>query len=274
MKREEYNPLEISGILGLSKWTIKDWDKTRLPRIIARINEFKKRSWHRNQFRLLKEIAYFIGKITGDGNLDNKFTIRFISGKRIDLITLRKIIMNKLRIPKNKFSSIIKRQNNGGKSYLLQINDALLGRLVYGLGAPRGNKTKICFNIPKWIIKKKIYSKFYLQGLLEDELTTIKFRKDRKNKFTNIMLKMAKIKRLMPTHIKFLNNIKFIIERFGINCSSVSTVRTNIYQNNTESAYFRILPNKENILKYRDQIGFRVNQNKIRNLNICCKYVL
>ena len=71
----------------------------------------------------------------------------------------------------------LKKRKNKGISYLLQINYAFLGRILYLLGAPIGNKTKVAFKIPDWILANNTHKKRFLQAILEDELTTIKIEK-------------------------------------------------------------------------------------------------
>ena len=123
---------------------------------------------------LLEEYAYLIGKVTGDGNLDPSFTLRFI-GKIKDLRLLRYLIINKFMIKPSKLS--IREKVAKGSSFVLQINCAYLGRILSLLGAPIGNKTKTVFHIPNWILTNKDTKKRFLQALLEDELTTIKIEK-------------------------------------------------------------------------------------------------
>ncbi|GAG23225.1 unnamed protein product, partial [marine sediment metagenome] len=211
---------------------------------------------------LTEEYAYLIGKVIGDGHLDSNFTLKLI-GKEKDLIVLRNLIINKFGIDANKFS--IRKRVSKGVSHLLQVNYAFFGRILYLLGAPRGNKTKKAFNVPPWILTNKRFKKRFLQALLEDELTAIKIRKC--NYSVAPRLKLAKREELIPNLREFMQQVKEAIESFGVECSHISRpIKT---RTECQDLYFRIKPNKRNIIKFKEEIGFRLNQDKIDNLKIC-----
>lgn len=69
----------------------------------------------------------------------------------------------------------------------------------------------------------------------------------------------------------FLTQVKILIEFLGVECSNVSEPRIENAKSglNTVSAYFWIQRNKENIIKFRDAVGFRLNKIKIDNLERC-----
>lgn len=215
--------------------------------------------------KLTEEYSYLIGKVIGDGNLDPKFTLRFI-GEEKDLLSLRDLIIDKFKLSPARFS--IKERKNKGISYLLQVNCASLGRILALLGAPIGNKTKIAFSVPEWILTSKNLKKRFLQALLEDELTTIKI--ERCNYSVSPRLKLAKKEELIPTLRQFMQQVKIAIESFGVECSHISKM---IYTKGSPELYFHIRRNKRNILKFREEIGFRLNQEKIKKLNECCKVI-
>lgn len=210
---------------------------------------------------LTEEYSYLIGKVMGDGNLDNKYTLRFI-GQKEDLMILKDLIVNKFSINSERFS--IRKRVHKGISYLLQVNCAYLGRILFLLGAPIGNKTKKIFKVPKWILANQNLKKKFLQALLEDELTTIKIEKC--NYSVKPMLKLAKKEDLISYHREFMKQIKECIESFGIECSHISKPLKAI---KTYELYFNINRNKKNIIKFKENIGFRLNQNKIEKLNEC-----
>ena len=214
---------------------------------------------------IIEEYAYVIGKIMGDGNLDPKFTCRFI-GQKEDLILLKKFIIKEFNIEERRFS--IKKRVHKGVSYLLQVNCAYFGRILYLLGAPTGNKTTISFKIPNWILNNQNSIRRLLQALLEDELTTIKIEKC--NYSVKPMLKMAKREELIEDHKMFMRQVKESIESFGIGCSNLSKPLQNPM---TQEIYFSINRNKNNILRFKDEIGFRFNQNKVKKLYECCRII-
>jgi hypothetical protein len=212
-----------------------------------------------------EEYAYIIGKVMGDGNLDPSFTMRFI-GKHEDLLLLQNYILNTFKLNPSRFS--IRQRKSKGISYLLQINCAFFGRILFLLGAPIGNKMQNPFSIPPWILANKSCKRRFLQALLEDELTTIKIEKCSYS--VNPRLKMAKRGDLIGSHLFFMNQVKEAIDSFGVKCSRVSKP---INCKSSFDLYFHIMRNKKNILKFKKEIGFRFNQNKIQKLEECCKVI-
>lgn len=201
----------------------------------------------------------------GDGNLDPKFTSRFI-GKPDDLELLKNLIIKRFYLSQNQFK--IYKRINKGISHLLQVNFASFGRILFILGAPIGNKTINDFCVPPWIMNHQNNKKRFLQALLEDELTTIKIQKS--NYSIKPRLKMSK-KIAYISHLNtFMNQVKNAIESFGVECSNVSPP---VKGKNPESLelYFHINRNKRNIIKFKENIGFRFNQDKIKQLIECCR---
>src|SRR3989344_55431 len=74
---------------------------------------------------LAPKAAFMVGKIMGDGNLDGKFTCRFI-GQLTDLNQLKDFITKSFSVKENNTNIFFRHYI--GKSCLLQINDSLLGR--------------------------------------------------------------------------------------------------------------------------------------------------
>jgi len=216
----------------------------------------------------LEEYAYLVGKIIGDGNLDPKYPARFVAKDRDDLINLRYLLINKLKIDSSRLR--IHEKKAFGSSYVLQVNYANFGRILCSLGAPLGNKTKISFSIPSWILNNLSYKRRFLQALLEDELTTIKI--ERSNYSVKPRLKMAKKPELLMDHTFFMTQVKEAIESFGVSCSRLSKP---IADNKHGSVYlyFHINRNKENVLRFKESIGFRLNTSKVKCLNECCEII-
>jgi hypothetical protein len=214
---------------------------------------------------ITEEYSYLIGKVMGDGNLDKNFTLRFI-GKEEDLLLLSKLITEKFGIDPKRLS--IRGRVCKGVSYILSVNCAYLGRILSLLGAPIGNKTKTKFNVPEWISSDSSKKKRFLQALLEDELTTIKI--ERCNYSISPHLKLAKKEKLIPDLIEFMSQVKQTIESFGVECGPLSRP---VKAEPSLEMHFHIQRNKNNILKFRDEIGFRLNQDKIRKLDECCRII-
>lgn len=232
-------------------------------------NQFKKlrsQKWApiKENSQFAKTTAYVIGKVMGDGHLDSNFTTSFISNNKKELKNLKILLSNVYNL--NQKHCTIKERKSLGYSSILNIHDCLFGRILFCLGAPKGNKTKKAFLIPKWIFNSKNNSKSFLKGLLEDELTTIKIEKN--NYSVSPILKMSKDKTLADNLEIFLKQIKFLLERFNVACSSIRCENTN---KKTKSLYIKIYRNKQNIINFYKNIGFGLNSEKNLALHECVK---
>lgn len=210
------------------------------------------------------EIAFLIGKICGDGNLDKNFTLRFI-GKENDLKYLKQQIISNFGIEKSKFS--LKKRFAKGHSTILQINCSILGRLLCCLGAPRGNKTKTRFLIPSWIMRSKEAKRKFLQAILEDELNTIKIEKSNHSNYPKF--KLRKEESLKDNLFEFLMQIKKVLMDFNVFSSKIS--KPLMVDKGKTEFYFKIKRNKKNIINFKENIGFRTNFKKIEELDDCYK---
>ncbi|MFC1691291.1 helix-turn-helix domain-containing protein, partial [Nanoarchaeota archaeon] len=149
-----------------------------------------------------------------------------------------------------------------GISFLLTINNSSFGRILFCLGAPIGNKTKTEFLIPSWIRNSKTAQKYFLQALLEDELATIKIEKV--HYCNKARFNMTKILPLKKNLCIFLNQVRSLIESFAVSCSKLHKLP---YQESEKVAYyFFIQRNKQNIINFAENIGFRFHPKKIKHL--------
>lgn len=219
---------------------------------------------------LAQKSAYLVGKVMGDGNLDESFTCRFV-GQLEDLTILKELITRYYSVEERRMT--IRPKKARGYSNMLQINDSLFGRFLYALGAPFGNKAKKQFIIPSWITTSKTHQIYFLRAIFDDELSTIKLRKAR---IREAAFRMAKVERYQNNLYEFLSQIKKLTENFSVKCSNIERPRfENVHKdgNKTFSLCFRILGNKKNVIKFSENIGFELNQTKIRELERCVCYI-
>ena len=241
--------------------------KTAIPK--RKLDALKSRKWLPllGDSKLAKTCSLLIGKIMGDGNLDNKYTCRF-TGQKADLDILKTLIINDFSISKE--SAKITFRENVGTSYMLQINDSLLGRFMYALGAPIGNKTKTRYLIPKWITHSKPAGRRFLQAIFDDELSTIKIKRERF--IQEATFRMAKTEEHQNNLTEFLTQLKSMTQDFGVDSSEIGKPYfENIQEDGARSLSqcFRILGNRDNILRFNDHIGFGINPEKKRELGNC-----
>ena len=256
-------------ILGLGNVlnTYKFW----LPK--GQISRLKYRKWLPliQDSPLARVSAFMVAKVMGDGNLDEKFTCRFI-GQFDDLCRLRELIIKHYSIAEASLK--IRMRKYRGISYLLQVNDCLFGRFLFALGAPVGNKTKTEFLIPEWIIASEYSKKYFLQGIFDDELATLKVK--RKRFIREAGFKMAKLQKYQGNLREFLSQIRNLTESFSVSCSKIDEPRFESVQKDGNKTYyqcFRILGNRSNIINFRNNINFGLNWQKIAELEKCISFV-
>lgn len=211
-----------------------------------------------------KEFAYLVGKVMGDGHLNKSFELSFF-GQKGEIKKLGNLIQNSFNLEESRFSIEFKKA--WGICFVLRVNDSLLGRVLFCLGAPKGNKTKQRFLVPDWIHNSKGNSRMFLKGLFEDELTTIKIEKN--NYSVNPRFKLAKEEKLLYNLRSFLKQLINMVEQFDIKCSNISLKPTSKKGQRTKELYFHINRNKNNIINFAKNIGFRVNTDKINQLERC-----
>jgi hypothetical protein len=245
----------ISSILGTYKYISKNTT-----------NKIYVRKWFSNE-EFFYELAYFVAKIMGDGHLSkNLGSCSFSDENQSSIEKLQKLMIKYFGLDKNQFK--IRRVEAWGKSWKLDVFDSLFSRLLYVAGAPKGKKVETPFHIPKWINKNNKYSLVFLQGILEDELTTVKI--ENKNYAVGLQFKMAKMEDLLPKHYLFMRQIKKKLEDLGIECGNLSTIRSN-KKAKTWDVYFAIQRNKRNIICFKENVGFRLESPKKKLLFKTCK---
>lgn len=213
----------------------------------------------------LLSTSYLVGKVMGDGHLEKTLgSCYFISGEKNQLILLKEFIILNFKIEPKKISLKQEFTQKGGISYKLRINSVRFCKYLYLNGAPIGKKIEQIFFVPDWIIQDKKFQKVFLQGILEDELTTIKTEKQT-NHSVAIQFKMSKTKQFYSEHKIFMTQIKDMLESFYIECGDIC------FQENKEdlskfSFYFHIQRNKKNLIRFKENIGFFLNSKKTQEL--------
>ncbi|MEK6948328.1 MAG: LAGLIDADG family homing endonuclease [Nanoarchaeota archaeon] len=211
------------------------------------------------------DIAYLIGKIMGDGHLEKTLgSCYFISSNLSDLLLIKSFIITVFNIEEAHIFLIPPHESSS--SYKLRINSTAFCRMLYNYGAPKGRKVKVEYFVPEWIIKNDSSSKAFLQALLEDELRTIKIREA--SHANEPMLKLSKMPNLITSHEVFMRQIKDLLNSFGVSSSNIRTIKGK-KDAKTLDTYFIINGNKKNIIKFKENIGFKFNQEKINSLDHC-----
>ena len=211
-------------------------------------------------------LAYIVGKIMGDGHLEKTLgSCFFIDGSEESLIRMKNLLIHRMYIDL-KALGLKKSLSSKGTSYKLRVSSVEFCRKLHRVGAPAGNKTSFAFDVPFWIYSDRNFAKSFLQGILEDELTTIKIESGSHS--VVIQFKMSKHKDYLLEHLKFMQKIKLMVESFSVDCSHVLYFKSK--EKDKFEVYFRIQRNKANLLRFKENIGFKLNRDKIKSLKECC----
>lgn len=156
-----------------------------------------------------KELAEFIGILTGDGYLNyysyqNKYLLEIAGDKRFDKDYLTKYVKKRIKHLFNLEPSYFIR-NDQNTMYLRLISKGLITYLVK-IGFKKGKKEQI--EIPTWIISNRRYMQYFLKGIADTDCS-IHFRKH----YPIINFK-SKSKPLVNSIFNFLKRENFKLKNF------------------------------------------------------------
>lgn len=162
------------------------------------------------------ELASLVAHCCGDGGIH-------LRNCRFEYTNSRKEIVEKVKEYANnvfKFNDPYERQLQKTNTVVKKlIYPSIIGSLLELAGAPRGRKTTIEFEIPEWIMNgSKDIKKAFLQALFDDEGSVEK-------RFL-VSLSLNKQYPYEENLLLFLNQIKKLLEDFGIDTVSVSLRKT------------------------------------------------
>ncbi|MCD6301446.1 MAG: intein-containing RctB family protein [Staphylothermus sp.] len=198
---------------------------------------------------LLKLLGYF----TGDGSFDGKKTWFYGDEEGLKEIAedIRKLGYTPSKIIMRKRKSSINGKVFIGKSYSLHVSAKSLRKLLEKLGAPSGNKTAIEFHVPEWIWKLPLWMKrLYLAAYFGAEMN--KPQTINGYNFEQPFISINKDKKLALNAIEFLDEIRRLLEEFGI---KVLGIDTEDYGSKIR-AKLRISAKPENLIKLWSTIGY------------------
>jgi intein/homing endonuclease len=208
------------------------------------------------------EIAYVVGCVFGDGSLsDRQFSYFNKSGK----------LREKLKSNLNKaFSTRIKPKEfnkSGGREIEYPM---CIAKLLWLIGAPKGNKMFINFEVPKWIkMGSKEIKRNFLRALFNDEgWVKIKYNKKSKSFARMIGIDLAKSIPLLDNLRNFLNELREMLKEFGISSSPL----IKICKTRNGIALGFTISNLSNLLKFYYLINFTDKRKEMQLLECIKSY--
>jgi tRNA-splicing ligase RtcB len=225
-------------------------------------------------------LTKLLGFITGDGWIGlareknrQRLWLKII-GKPEDLEEIRKDI-EKLGYSVSKtfklFCDSLVKDINGherhikGTTHQIATFSIALPLLFLSLGAPFGNKSKIKFSVPKWIFKAPLWIKrLYLAGYFGAEMRKPDQWKKQTHRFQNPTISLNKVRRLKQNGIKFLKDIKNLLEEFGVKSTKI-LVKDSWITNKDEQTVkiiLRISSKGKNLINLWSMIGYEYNKER------------
>ncbi len=234
--------------------------------------------------RMLPILAKLLGFLTGDGWLGSYYSkkrkmqiwsMRAI-GAISDLQAIQKDI-NELgyetkyistQTYTSEIASIGKEARKiEGESHQLYINSQSLSLLLYALGLPKGNKSRIETTIPSWLKESPLWVKrLYLAGLFGAELTKPLQRKNEGYNFTEPSFSQNKINRLEKENMNFFLDLINLLSEFGVNTNKIYRQRgvVNVYGEETHKLALRMSAKAENLIRLWGTIGYEYCEERRR----------
>ncbi|MBU1198659.1 MAG: hypothetical protein KKF46_07895 [Nanoarchaeota archaeon] len=223
--------------------------------------------------KLTLELAQIAALITSDGHLQIKewrYLTSFYS-KDLDEINRVKKLFKKVfdvegriyedRSPGKKVITL----NLRYKLFFISKSTALFLKRV---GVPKGNKTNTPFQVPGWIINGSNEIKSaYLRSLFDCE-GSIFFTKQYKNYVRwRISLTFCKNKDLLDDGLRFLSQIRSLLNNFYIKASPIRYWNLNIRKDGSQSVEMRFEIEKSSFGNFYKYIGFNTPNKQIKLLS-------
>lgn len=264
---------EISNTLGISFEVVRTWINVgRRPQPIKTVENLKNMglipiekfdSMNKKQQLVAKLHAF----VYGDGTLYKSQIALY--GQKEDLRELERelhCIFPRIRAYCYKAESRYSFQN--GIGYGLMIYSAELARCLAGLGAPVGNKTNQDVEIPTWLFNApNEISKLWLEVFLGNEGTALSgYGRD---KYVPIHICLSKRKDLEKNLVEFLEGLRTLLSRFGIQTSPMRRKNQVIRKGDGAKVcryYFNVGGNIFNLVKFYETFKFEYARAKRRKI--------
>ena len=211
------------------------------------------------------ELAYICGALTGDGHIQCKGyrgVVSFYSKNKYEIDNLNNKIKEILKVN----SVIYKDKRDNNCRYKLFFISKDLARFFIIKGVPEKKKTNKIFFVPDWILNGNNNVKSsYLRGFYDTEGSI--FHTKMKNNYIRWRINLIQNKNelLKIEGYKFMNQIKSMLNYFGINSSPIRFGKGKLRKDNTKSISILFDIEKSSFEKFYKHIGF-TNKKKMNKL--------
>jgi len=211
---------------------------------------------HFNDKSTILFLAKLVAFVMGDGHLSKDLQkTQFFFKEKIDAILFEKEFQKHFYLEK---TFII----DGGNHHTFQIFNKSLGKLLFVLGAPIGNKVFQSFIIPPWIYRGPNYIKLAFLSVIYGNEGSKPHNNVWRTQFV-----LSKNRENLKNLLHFLNQIRSMLNHFGITSSFIQIRK----QKNREFNGRFYIKGRENIRKFYNLIGFSYASEKQRKLESLIK---
>lgn len=197
------------------------------------------------------KLARIVGDVTGDGHLqlDKRGIISFYS-KYLEKIKNENNLFNQIF---GLNGHIYKYDRSSGIVYGIMFTSKPVAIIFSALGAPTGNKTSQKFDVPTWIFNgSKEIKRAYLVGIFTSEGSIYNSKHDG----WRLEIEQYKIERLSIYAKRYMNQVKEMVENFGIKCSNVRTCRKNKRKDGSLTLAWEFYIWRQSFKDFYDKVGF------------------
>ncbi|RLE40791.1 RNA-splicing ligase RtcB [Candidatus Woesearchaeota archaeon] len=211
-----------------------------------------------------------VGFLFGDGSMNfigkRRDGILSFSGKKEDLEIIREDI--------KKLGYTPSPLHRNGKEFVVNASSLLV--LMYCLGVPLGNKSKQRMRVPAWLYKAEPWQKrLFISALFGCELRKPYPRKDKKANFSAPVLTVGKEKKLERNAYEYLNDIKNLLNEFGIKVLYIKKHREHKAKDGTVSVHIDLVisPSTENLIRLYEKVSYLYNSERKWLADIALAYL-
>lgn len=211
-------------------------------------------------------LARIVADITGDGHLqiqDWRYLVSFYSKEIEEIEAVKKRFRDLFNVEGRVYFDNRKTKGVETPRYKLFFISKPVATFLKDVGTPVGNKTNISFEIPEWVMNgRKEIKAAYLRGLFDCEGTI--FCRTATPRW-QIGFKMGKNVMILDSGINYINQIRAMLNQFGIRCSPARVFKLNVRKDGSQSYDIQFNIEKLSFKQFHQSVGFD-NKSKRKKL--------
>ncbi len=217
------------------------------------------------------KLARTVADLTGDGHLQIdkwRYLASFYSKNLEEIKAVKQRFFDLFEIEGRIYvdDSTSKKSPNSTRRYKLFIISKPICVFLKEIGTPVGNKTNNSFVVPEWVFNgtPEIQSS-YLRGLFDNE-GSIHITRGKKLRW-RISFRMAKNSLLIDSGIRYFEQLRSMLAKFGVKSSPVRHFKLNTRKDGSRSRCLHIDIEKSSFRNFFKYVGFEhpIKQQRLIN---------